>query len=48
MREFSTSMIILPTVEDVPSELSKAAEIIQDEVETGARALMLMAGAARG
>ncbi|MBI5141108.1 MAG: universal stress protein [Nitrospirae bacterium] len=48
MREFSASMIILPTVEDVPSELSKAAGIILDEAETGARTLMLMAGAARG
>lgn len=45
MREFSASMIMIPAVEDMPSELSKAVNIIRDEPDTFTKPLLLTTAA---
>jgi len=39
--EFAASMVIIPTAEDTPSEVAKAAEMIREEDEKGRRSLAL-------
>lgn len=42
VEEYSASMVIIPTVEDVPSEISKAAGIIQDEAGSLKKPLLIV------
>jgi nucleotide-binding universal stress UspA family protein len=45
VEEFSASMVVLPTAEDVPSEISKAASIIREEADRLKKPVLLMPAA---
>lgn len=44
IEEFAASMVIIPTMDDMPSELNKAASIVLEEAERNKKPVMVLPG----